>query len=67
VPQVDAAHFDGQVGGHVGGLPHRRDVRWHGEVPRAAVRPTAQLQDPRALFQVRLSASAAALPGPRAG
>src|SRR5947209_15556009 len=36
------------------GLPHRRDVRWHGELPRGAVRPTAQLQDPRSLFQVRL-------------
>ncbi len=45
------------------GLPHRRDVRWHGEVPRAAVRPTAQLQDPRALFPVKLSASAAVVPG----
>ena len=49
------------------GLPHRRDVRWHGEVPRDAVRPTAQLQDPRSLFQVRLSASAAAVPGRTAG
>ena len=39
------------------GLPHRRDVRWHGEVPRDAVRPTAQLQDPRSLFQVRLGSS----------
>jgi hypothetical protein len=48
-------------------LPHRRDVRWHGEVPRAAVRPPAQLQDPRALFRVRLSASAAAVPGRPAG
>jgi hypothetical protein len=48
-------------------LPHRRDVRWHGEVPRAAVRPVAQLQDPRSLFQVKLSASAAPVPGRRAG
>jgi predicted Mrr-cat superfamily restriction endonuclease len=45
------------------GPPHRRDVRWYGEVPRAAVRPVAQLQDPRALFQVRLSEGAAAVPG----
>jgi hypothetical protein len=56
-------------------LPHRRDVRWHGEVPREAVRPSAQLQDPRSLFQVRLNGnvtgnvtgSAAAAPGPAAG
>jgi Pyrimidine dimer DNA glycosylase len=48
-------------------LPHRRDVRWHGEVPRAAVRPVAQLQDPRSLFLVRLSESAAAVPGRPAG
>lgn len=48
-------------------LTHRRDVRWYGEVPRAAVRPTAQLQDPRALFRVRLSESAAAVPGRPAG
>jgi hypothetical protein len=52
---------------HLAGLPHRRDVRWHGEVPRAAVRPVAQLQDPRALFQVRLSAGAAPVPGRGAG
>jgi hypothetical protein len=49
------------------GLPHRRDVRWHGEVPRDAVRPSAQLQDPRSLFQVRLSPSAAGVPGRAAG
>jgi hypothetical protein len=49
------------------GLTHRRDVRWHGEVPRDAVRPTAQLQDPRSLFRVRLSAGAAAAPGRAAG
>ena len=36
-------------------LPHRRDVSWHGEVPRDAVRPKAHLQDPRSLFRVRLS------------
>jgi Pyrimidine dimer DNA glycosylase len=36
-------------------LPHRRAVRWFGEVPRAAVRSPAQLQDPRALFRVRLA------------
>ncbi|HYY12188.1 MAG TPA: MSMEG_6728 family protein [Kineosporiaceae bacterium] len=48
-------------------LRHRRDVRWHGEVPRAAVRPPAQLQDPRSLFRVRLSESAAAVPGRPAG
>jgi hypothetical protein len=49
------------------GLPHRRDVRWHGEVPRGVVRPVAQLQDPRALFPVKLSGSAAAVPGRPAG
>ena len=53
------------------GLRHRRDVRWHGEVPRDAVRPTAQLQDPRSLFRVRLgpdlSADGAAAPGRAAG
>jgi hypothetical protein len=38
-----------------GPLPHRRAVRWFGEVPRAAVRSPAQLQDPRALFRVRLA------------
>ena len=35
-------------------LPHRRDVRWFTELPRAAVRGPAQLQDPRSLFRVRL-------------
>jgi hypothetical protein len=49
------------------GPPHRRDVRWHGEVPRAAVRPVAQLQDPRTLFRVRLNESAATVSGRRAG
>ena len=49
------------------GLPHRRDVRWHGEVPRDAVRPTAQLQDPRSLFQVRLTSSARPSPGSSRG
>jgi len=37
-----------------GRLPHRRDVRWFAELPRAAVRSPAQLQDPRSLFPVRL-------------
>jgi Pyrimidine dimer DNA glycosylase len=35
-------------------LPHRRPVRWLREAARAAVRSPAQLQDPRALFRVRL-------------
>lgn len=35
-------------------LPHRRAVRWAGAVPRAAARPPATLQDPRALFRVVL-------------
>ena len=35
-------------------LPHRRPARWHRVVPRAAARPPATLQDPRALFQVTL-------------
>jgi predicted Mrr-cat superfamily restriction endonuclease len=33
-------------------LLHTRAVRWHGVLPRSAVRPPALLQDPRALFQV---------------
>jgi Pyrimidine dimer DNA glycosylase len=37
-------------------LPHRRAVRWFGEVPRSAVRAPAQLQDPRSLFRVFLAA-----------
>lgn len=35
-------------------LPHRRPVRWHRVVPRAAARRPATLQDPRALFPVVL-------------
>ncbi|MCA0144604.1 MSMEG_6728 family protein [Blastococcus sp. LR1] len=35
-------------------LPHRRFARWDRVVPRAAARPPATLQDPRALFQVTL-------------
>jgi hypothetical protein len=58
-----------------GPLPHRRDVRWFAELPRAAVRAPAQLQDPRSLFRVRLvdpvadplSGGTAAAPGRRAG
>ena len=42
-------------------LPHRRAVRWFGEVPRSALSSPAQLQDPRSLFRVRLRA------GPPAG
>ncbi|NIZ90500.1 hypothetical protein F1544_05685 [Kineosporiaceae bacterium B12] len=34
------------------GARHRRRVRWGGRVVRAAVRPPAALQDPRALFRV---------------
>jgi pyrimidine dimer DNA glycosylase len=58
-------------------LPHRRAVRWFGELPRAAVRFPAQLQDPRSLFRVRLdpgldgpaliSGGPGAAPGRRAG
>jgi hypothetical protein len=33
-------------------LPHRRPARWDRVVPRAAARPPATLQDPRALFRV---------------
>ncbi|ADB73631.1 MSMEG_6728 family protein [Geodermatophilus obscurus] len=33
-------------------LPHRRPARWDRVVPRAAARPPATLQDPRALFSV---------------
>jgi Pyrimidine dimer DNA glycosylase len=36
-------------------LPHRRAVRWVGELARAAVRSPAQLQDPRSLFRVQLT------------
>jgi hypothetical protein len=35
-------------------LPHRRPARWDRVVPRAAARPPATLQDPRALFSVVL-------------
>ncbi|MEU2350338.1 MSMEG_6728 family protein [Modestobacter sp. NPDC049651] len=35
-------------------LPHRRPARFDRVVPRAAARPPATLQDPRALFQVVL-------------
>jgi hypothetical protein len=35
-------------------LPHRRAARWDRVVPRAAARPPATLQDPRALFRVTL-------------
>jgi hypothetical protein len=35
-------------------LPHRRPARWDRVVPRAAARPPATLQDPRALFPVIL-------------
>ena len=35
-------------------LPHRRPARWDRVVPRAAARPPARLQDPRALFSVVL-------------
>ncbi|MCF6734641.1 MSMEG_6728 family protein [Blastococcus sp. KM273129] len=35
-------------------LPHRRPARWDRVVPRAAARPPATLQDPRALFRVTL-------------
>ncbi len=73
VPTFDWTPTAGGAAGTAGtdgagvALRHRRDVRWHGEVPRAAVRPPAQLQDPRALFRVRLSASAATVPGRPAG
>src|ERR671932_274579 len=33
-------------------LPHRRPARWDRVVPRAAARPPATLQDPRAVFSV---------------
>ena len=33
-------------------LPHRRPARWDRVIPRAAARPPATLQDPRALFSV---------------
>jgi len=39
-------------------LPHRRPARWGRVVPRAAARPPASLQDPRALFQVTLDPAA---------
>src|SRR5947209_1013607 len=35
-------------------LPHRRPARWDRVVPRAAARPPATLQDPRAVFTVVL-------------
>ena len=39
-------------------LPHRRPARWDRVVPRAAARPPASLQDPRALFSVVLDPAA---------
>ncbi|MCW2745141.1 MAG: uncharacterized protein JWM48_1691, partial [Mycobacterium sp.] len=33
-------------------LPHRRPARFAHVVPRAAARPPATLQDPRALFRI---------------
>jgi hypothetical protein len=39
-------------------LPHRRPARWDRVVPRAAARPPATLQDPRALFRVVLDPAA---------
>ncbi|MGY1842335.1 MSMEG_6728 family protein [Modestobacter sp. SYSU DS0875] len=39
-------------------LPHRRAARFDRVVPRAAARPPATLQDPRALFQVVLDPDA---------
>ena len=41
-------------------LPHRRPARWQRVVPRAAARPPAALQDPRALFSVVLDPAALA-------
>jgi hypothetical protein len=35
-------------------LPHRRPARWDRVVPRSSARPPATLQDPRALFRVRM-------------
>jgi hypothetical protein len=40
-----------------GALEHRRAVRWYGELARAAVHPSAQLQDPRTFFRVHLAES----------
>ena len=42
----------------VEGLHHVRDVRWTGRLDRGVVRPPAALQDPRALFAVRVDAAA---------
>ena len=39
-------------------LPHRRPARWDRVVPRAAARPPATLQDPRALFRVTIDPAA---------
>jgi hypothetical protein len=39
-------------------LPHRRPARFGSVVPRAAARPPATLQDPRALFRVTLDPDA---------
>src|SRR3954464_5351449 len=39
-------------------LPHRRPARWDRVVPRAAARPPATLQEPRALFSVVLDPAA---------
>lgn len=62
VGEVLGAHRE-----ETGRLPHRRDVRWFAELPRAAVRAPARLQDPRSLFRValveELTGGTAAAPG----
>lgn len=58
--EVTGPHLEVPASGGLEGLPHRRDVRWYGEAPRGAVRPTAHLQDPRSLFRVTLAPSVSA-------
>jgi hypothetical protein len=53
-----------------GAVEHRRSVRWYGELPRSAVHPSAQLQDPRTFFRVHLAENVdlqAGVDGPTSG
>jgi hypothetical protein len=72
---LPVAHGTGLLIGEVTGeysfdarelLPHRRSARWTRVVPRAAARPPATLQDPRALFSVVLDPAHLAACGPAA-
>jgi hypothetical protein len=56
VGEVTGPHREARTDG--GDVEHRRAVRWYGELPRSAVHPSAQLQDPRSFFLVHLAEGA---------